>query len=193
MLECPVCCCTSRGEDCGADSELETYPCQHGSEADGEPICMLRPCSGCVVRCFSCDATFCPDHAWRMKDGHNYCAQCRALFVTLVTPESEKWDRLCQSYLDLSPLTPGASPDPRGEALCGPGNPHQPGARQDPGMKRIFWESRATGQGGHGEPILPETADRWVERLNEEYPTLRHWAEDVFPEEIKQPINKETV
>src|ERR1035437_3242913 len=98
---------------------------------------------------------------------------------------------MSKSTLDLPLPHPATSQTPGSAALCGPGNPHQPGARQDPGMKRIFWESRATGQGGHGEPISQETARYWVERLTDEYPTLRHWAEDVFPEEIKQPVNKE--
>jgi hypothetical protein len=72
MTECPEC-QTWHPEL----TTRNTYPCQHGEESAGIPICLLRPCSECVTRCVSCSCTFCPAHIHQERDGRMYCFDCR--------------------------------------------------------------------------------------------------------------------
>lgn len=42
----------------------------------------------------------------------------------------------------------------------------------------ICWRSSATGKSGRGTKRLDSaTADKWVDKLNKDFPDLRHWKE----------------
>jgi hypothetical protein len=51
-------------------------------------------------------------------------------------------------------------------------------------LYRIVWINTKTGQQGEGESVLSiKDAEAWVDKLNGEFPKIRHWIEPAKEEE----------